>query len=141
MAKNYRSQKIVRSRIATFDIFAVGMRRHHISAMLEFDVTESRLKLRGLRKKGVSVSFNAWLIKVIATVLEKSPEAAAYICNKKKLIVFDDINVSVIVEKKIGEKRVPIPLVIEKANKKTAAEITGEIESAKNQELRHNDIV
>jgi pyruvate/2-oxoglutarate dehydrogenase complex dihydrolipoamide acyltransferase (E2) component len=141
MAKNYRFQKIVRSRIATFDIFAVGMWKHHISAMLEFDVTESRAKLRELRKKGVSVSFNAWLIKVIATVLEKYPEAAAYFCNKKKLIIFDDINVSVIIEKKIGEKRVPIPLVIEKANKKTAAEITGEIESAKNQELRHDDIV
>ncbi len=141
MATNYRFQKIVRSRIATFDIFAVGMWKHHISAMLEFDVTESRAKLRELRKKGVSVSFNAWLIKVIATVLEKYPEAAAYFCNKKKLIIFDDINVSVIIEKKIGEKRVPIPLVIEKADKKSAAEISGEIEAAKNQELRHGDIV
>jgi hypothetical protein len=32
---------------------------------------------------GVSVSFNAWLIKVIAAVLEKYPEAAAYVRNKR----------------------------------------------------------
>lgn len=141
MTPNFRFQKIVRSRIATFDIFEVGMGKHHISAMLEFDVTESRAKLRELRKKGVSVSFNAWLIRAIATVLEKYPEAAAYLHSKKKLIIFEDINVSVIVEKKIGETKVPIPLVIEKANKKSAAEISGEIESAKSQELKQGDIV
>ncbi len=42
--------KIVRSRIATFDIFDVGLRKHHVQAMLEFDVTESRAKLREQRK-------------------------------------------------------------------------------------------
>ncbi len=138
---NYKFQKIVHTRIATFDIFEVGMGKHHISAMLEFDVTESRARLRELRKKGVPVSFNAWLIRVIATVLEKYPESAAYVYNRKKLIIFEDINVSIIVEKKIGETKVPIPLVIEKANKKSAAEISAEIEAAKNQELKKGDIV
>ena len=53
--------------------------------MLEFDVTESRARLRELRKKGISVSFNAWLIKVIGSVVSKHPEAAAYFYNKKKI--------------------------------------------------------
>jgi pyruvate/2-oxoglutarate dehydrogenase complex dihydrolipoamide acyltransferase (E2) component len=141
MTPNCKFQKIVSTRIATFDIFEVGMGKHHISAMLEFDVTESRAKLRELRKKGVSVSFNAWLIKVIATVLEKYPEAAAYVYNRKKLIIFEDINVSLIVEKKTGDTKVPIPLVIEKANRKSAAEISGEIESAKKQDMKRGDIV
>lgn len=138
---NFRFQKIVPSRIATFDIFEVGLRKHHVSAMLEFDVTESRAKLRELRKKGIQVSFNAWLIKVIATVLGKYPEAASYICNKKKLIIFEDINVSIIVEKKIGDTKVPIPLVIEKADKKSSTAISAEIEAAKSQELKTGDIV
>ena len=141
MTPNHRFQKIVSTRIATFDVFEVGMRKHHVSAMLEFDVTESRAKLRKLRKMGVSVSFNAWLIKVIAAVLEKYPEAAAYVRNKKKLIIFDDINMSLIVEKKTGDTRVPVPLVIEKANRKSAAEISGEIEAAKSLDLKKGDIV
>lgn len=49
MNKNYRFQHIVRSIIATFDIFDVGLRKHHINAMLEFDVTDSRAKLLELR--------------------------------------------------------------------------------------------
>ena len=141
MTTNYRFQKIIRSRIATFDIFDVGMRKHHISAMLEFDVTESRAKLRELRKKGINVSFNAWLLKIIGSVLEKHPEAAAYFYNKKKLIIFDDINISMIIEKLIGDVKVPMPLVIEKVNKKTALEITREIEKAKGLELNPDDIV
>lgn len=141
MTKDYRYKEIPRSRIATFDIFDVGLSKHHINAMLEFDVTDSRTKLRDLRKKGTTVSFNAWLIKVIGSVLQKHPEAAAYFYNKKRLIIFDNINVSMIVEKKIEDTKVPIPLVIEKVNQKTALEITQEIENAKSQKLNSADIV
>jgi pyruvate/2-oxoglutarate dehydrogenase complex dihydrolipoamide acyltransferase (E2) component len=141
MTKNYRFQNIVRSRIATFDIFDIGLQKHHINAMLEFDVTDSRSKLRDLRKKGTTISFNAWLIKVIGSVLQKHPEAAAYFYNKKRLIIFDDINISMIVEKKIGDSKVPIPLVIERTNEKSAEEITQELENAKSQQLNSDDIV
>jgi pyruvate/2-oxoglutarate dehydrogenase complex dihydrolipoamide acyltransferase (E2) component len=141
MNNPYRYQKIPRSRIATFDVFSIGLQRHHISALLEFDVTGSRKSLRYLRKKGINISFNAWIIKAIASVLQNHPEAAAFLYNKKKLIIFDDINVSMLVEKKIGDTRVPIPVVIEKTNQKSALEITSEIENAKNQELSEADIV
>jgi pyruvate/2-oxoglutarate dehydrogenase complex dihydrolipoamide acyltransferase (E2) component len=73
--------------------------------------------------------------------MQKHPEASGYLYNKKKLIIFDDINISIIVEKIIGDNRVPIPLVIEKANEKSALEITKEIENAKKQEISGNDIV
>lgn len=109
--------------------------------MLEFDVTESRSRLRDLRKKGVLISFNAWLIKAIGTVLEMHPEAAAYLYSKKKLLIFNDINVSLLVEKKINDNRVPIPIVIEKVNCKTALEISQVIEQAKKHEMRTGDIV
>lgn len=141
MTRNYRFQNILRSRIATFDTFDVGLRKHHINAMLEFDVTDSRKKLRDLRKKGINVSFNAWIVKIIGIVLQKHPEASAYIFNKKKLIIFDDINVSMIVEKKIIDSKVPIPLVIEKVSEKTALEITQEIEDAKCQNFNPSDII
>ena len=141
MTDSYRFQNIPRSRIATFDIFAVGLNKHHIVAILEFDVTETRARLRNSRKNGINISFNGWLIKVIGDVLHKHSEASAYLYNKKKLIIFNDINVSLIVEKKIGDAKVPLPLVIEKTNEKSAQEITSEIEKAKSQVLTSDDIV
>jgi pyruvate/2-oxoglutarate dehydrogenase complex dihydrolipoamide acyltransferase (E2) component len=133
--------RIPKSRIATFDTFSIGLQKHHVSALLEFDVTESRKKLQDLRRNGINISFNAWIIKVISSVLQKHPEASAFIYNKKKLIIFNDINISIIVEKKIDNNKVPIPIVIEKTNNKSASEITSEIENAKNQDLSANDIV
>jgi pyruvate/2-oxoglutarate dehydrogenase complex dihydrolipoamide acyltransferase (E2) component len=137
----YKYKKFPKSRIATIDTFSFGLRKHHISALLEFDVTESRKKLQELRKNGIKISFNAWIIKVISNVLQKHPDASAFIYNKRKLIIFHDINISIIVEKKIDNKKVPIPVVIEKTNEKNAFEITKEIEDAKNRELSKHDIV
>lgn len=139
--KDYQFKTIPQSRIATFDIFSVGLLKHHVSALLEFDVTESRIRLRELRKKGIQISFNAWTIKVISSILQAHPEASAYLYNKKKLILFNDINISILVEKKIRDKKVPVPVVIEKTNLKTAREITNEIEYAKSQQLSEYDMV
>lgn len=141
MPSSHVFKTIPGTRIATFDTFSAGLLKHHIAALLEFDVTDSRKKLRDIRKNGINISFNAWLIKMISDALQKHPEAAAYLYNKKKLIVFNDINVSVIVEKEIGSQKVPVPLVIEKTNEKTALDISLEIEKAKKQTLSGNDVV
>lgn len=133
--------KIPRSRIATFDVFAIGMERHHVTAMLEFDVTGVRNQLQKLRREGTNISFNGWLIKSIADVLHKHREAAAYRSGEKRLVLFDDINISVVVEKTVGTARLPIPLVIVRANGKSAEQITMEIEKAKQSEITEDDIV
>ena len=103
MENAYSYRRIPRSRIATFDTFSVGLEKHHIIALLEFDVTESKRKLQELRRNGIYISFNAWIIKVISSVLQKHPEASAFIFNKKKLIIFNDINISILIEKKIQD--------------------------------------
>ncbi len=141
MKEAFRNKTFPLSRLATFDTFSVGLKKHHVAALLEFDVTESRKMLHELRRQGVSISFTAWLIKVIGSVLQKHPEATAYRRGKRKLMIFNDINISILVEKVIEGEKVPIPLVIEKANEKDAPEISAEIENAKKQELTNGDIV
>lgn len=141
MKNTHELKRFPRSRVATIDTFAVGLRKHHVSALLEFDVTDSRRRLQEERRKGIRISFNAWLIKVISNVIEQHPEAGAFLKGKKKLILFKDVNISLMVEKKVGVERVPVPLVIEKANEKSAEEISAEIEKAKNQPFSKKDIV
>ncbi len=141
MNPHYTYKQIPRSRIATFDTFSIGLLKHHVSAMLEFDVTESRRKLQEIRRSGQDISFNAWLIKIISMVVDQHKEAAAYLYNKKKLIVFDDVNVSILIEKKLGGEKVPMPMVIEKTNEKSALEISLEIARAKDQLLSKEGIV
>ena len=141
MKDTFYFQSIPRSRIATFDTFSVGLQKHHVNALLEFDVTESRKKIYDLRKEGYSISFNAWLIKIISSSLQKHPEASAYLYNKRKLLIFNDINISILVEKIINNKKVPIPVVLKRVQNKTLQEITEEIKNAKDQQISRSDFV
>lgn len=141
MTALYHYHKIPSTRIATMDTYAIGMSRHHISALLEFDVTIGRTKIRDLKNTGHKISFTAWLIRVIGKTLHNHPEAAAYLASKKKLITFDEINMSILIEREMSGKKVPIPLVIENTNGKSTTEITRELDSAKNQKLSGKDLV
>ena len=49
-----------------------------------------------------------------------------------KLVLFDDVDLSILVEKEVCGVRVPLPLVIRAIDKKSVAEIYDEIEHAKN---------
>lgn len=133
--------EIPQSRIATFDVMSISLEKHHIVALLEFDVTESRKKLREMRRNGIQISFNAWLIKAIASTLKMHPEACSYLYNKKKLIVFDTINISIVIEKEFEGKKVPIPLVVEKVNERNLEEISVEIERAKSLKFTKGEMV
>lgn len=138
---NYSIKQFPKSRIATIDIGAISKQKHYINALLECDVTLSREQLKALRSGGDKISFTAWLLKVISDTLIKHNDAAAFLIGKKKLITFEDISISLLVEKKLGDTKVPLPVVIEKINKKSLQQITKEIEAAKNEELSEQSIV
>ncbi len=139
--KHFHTRKVPRSRIATFDVGAVSNAKHQVAALLELDVTDGREKLRQLKSEGERLSFTAWLIKVIASTLNNHREAAAYLSGKRKLVLFDHVNMSIVVEKSVGDEKVPIPLIIEQAEKKSAQEITAEIRVAKEKSFSERDVV
>ena len=141
MNTHYTFHEIPPSRLATFDVFAVSKKKHHVAALLEMDVSAARRQLREIKKLGKKVSFTAWVIKSIATALMRHPQAAAFVFNRKKSITFKDVNISLLVEKQVGGKKVPIPLVIEKTNQKDIESITREIEMARSQHLLPGEVL
>ena len=140
--RNYKIQKFAKSRIATIDICEIGKRKHHITGIVEIDVSESRKKIREYNRHHKNkISFNAWIIRVISYTINKYEDSASYLKGKSRLITFNDINVSTIVEKDLNGQKVPIPLIIEKANETSTEEITKQISEAKNKKLTEKDIV
>jgi pyruvate/2-oxoglutarate dehydrogenase complex dihydrolipoamide acyltransferase (E2) component len=137
----YRILKFPKTRIATNDVCSVGLEKHHIPALLEIDVTQSREKLRVYKRNKGRISFTAWLIKTIAITIRDYELVAAYHSGKRKLVVFSDINVGLAVEKKINGERVPMPLLIEKAQERSLESITLQINEARNQEILEKDVV
>lgn len=130
-----------RSRIATFDVYAVGRQKNHIPVLLECDVTDARQKIKALKAQGRQATFTSYLLKAIADTVDQHKEAAGFLYNKRKLIIFDDVNISIVVEKEVEGTKVPIPLVIERAQQKSMEEIARAIESARKARLSGKDVV
>lgn len=137
----YKIRKFQKSRIATIDVCAVGQQKHHIPAIIEIDVTGSRGKIKAYRKESHKISFTAWLIKAISMTIKDHEQVAAYLKAKNKVIIFNDINVSIIVEKELNGQKMPIPLIIEKANERSIDSITNQIHNAKDKKLSEKEIV
>jgi len=122
------------SRQLTFDVGRIGLGKHHVRALLEVDVTEARRIIKQNRHAGNKISFTAWLIKVIADCVALHPQIAGVNDAKRnKVLVFKDVDISIVVEKTVNGTRVPLPYVIRRADKKTLSQIHDEIESAKSQ--------
>ncbi|MGM0626449.1 MAG: 2-oxo acid dehydrogenase subunit E2 [Bacteroidota bacterium] len=140
--KNYKVKTFPDSRIASIDIGEIGKQKHHVSALLEFDVTNARKKIKERnRENEQKISFTAWLISTIAQTIKKHETVGAFRLGKSKLMIFDDVNISLAVEKTVGKEKVPIPLVIEKAQEVSIASITSQINDAKNKGITEKDMV
>jgi pyruvate/2-oxoglutarate dehydrogenase complex dihydrolipoamide acyltransferase (E2) component len=139
---NYKTHKFPTSRIATIDVCEIGKRKHHVTGLIELDVTKSREKIREYnRKSSAKISFTAWMIGVIGITIKKYEMAASYLKGKNKQVIFDDVNVSIVVEKELSGQKVPIPLIIEKADKTSIESITKQINQARSKKLTDRDIV
>jgi len=88
------------------------------------------------RRSGKKASFIAWLIKVIAECVALHPPIHGINRPRKnKVIVFGDVDLSLVIEKEVKGSKVPLPYVIRKADQKTLYQISSEIESAKSQKF------
>jgi pyruvate/2-oxoglutarate dehydrogenase complex dihydrolipoamide acyltransferase (E2) component len=131
-----------RTRIATLDVCEIGRKKHHIKALLEFDVTKAREAIKNYRHiSKCNISFTAWLVKTISKTIGEFQSSHAYLKNKRKAIIFDDIDISITDERTYEGALVPLPYVIRQTNKKNILEISKEIFEAKNQEVSKEDIV
>lgn len=139
--QGYRTRKFPKTRIATVDVCEIGLRKHHIAAMLEFDVTRSREKIKKFKKEVGRISFTAWLIKVISHTVRENGDVAAYRKGKRKLLIFDDVNVSMLVEKEVHGQKVPVPIIIKKADERSIESIAEQLNEARNEVMTDKDIV
>jgi len=118
-AENCEIREFPASRLATFDTCEIGRRKHYILSLLELDVTDARKALREKKKQGETVSFTSWLIKCIADTCAKYPEIHGVRYKRRKVVLFRDVDISILVEREVEGEPVPLPYVIRRANEKS----------------------
>ena len=129
MQSTYRIIQFPKSRLATVDVGRYGARRHHMRALLEVDVTSARAALRRFRQQGQDISFTAWIIKCIGDCIARHPEAHAIRLGRRRLVLFEDVDIAIPVERRVDGQDVPLPLLITSTNRKSAGEIDQEIKA------------
>ena len=124
-----------KSRLATVDVGKFGHNKHYMFGLLEVDVTGARRLLRKLRQQGQETSFTAWMIKTIGDCVARNRYAQAMRWKPRKLIAFNDVDIAIPVERTVGGKGVPLPLLIRQTNIKSARDIHHEIQLAQQKSI------
>jgi pyruvate/2-oxoglutarate dehydrogenase complex dihydrolipoamide acyltransferase (E2) component len=103
---------------------------HNMYGLLEVDVTVARQFIEEHRARTAeALSFTAFLTLCLACAVDEHKEVQAYLKGRKQLVMFDDVDVGMMIEGKIGDKRALMGHVIRGANRKTYREIHDEIRS------------
>ncbi len=114
----------------TADTGQIDHGKHYVRALLEVDVTDALHKIKAIRVPGKKLSFLAWFIKVLADTVAAHPPINGIRKGRSRVVVFKNVDVSTIVEKKVEGVAVPLPLVLRDANHRSYYEISSEIQSA-----------
>jgi len=106
--------------------------QHTIHGLLEFDVTEARRAIHAWRRTSRQpLSFTALLVASFAHEIGEDPTLHAYRKGRRQVVLFDDVDVAVLVEQLIDGERIPVPHIVRASNRKTPAQIDREIRAAR----------
>lgn len=123
-------------RNATLDTLRLAGKRLQIPTLLEVDVTVARTAIRDYRRAtGKSLSFTAWVVSCVARAAAEHPRVHAIRLGRRRLVLFREVDVAVLVERAIGgegsEETLPMPVVIRRADRKSPTEVDAEIRRAR----------
>jgi len=140
MSKNSGAYEVVpfpKVRLRITDFLHLMHEKHVIHSLTELDVTKPREYIRQHKAKtGGSLSFTAFVISCLSRAVDEDKYMHAYRKWGNRLVLFDDVDVTTVVEHEVDEVRIATPYVIRAANKKTFWEIHREIRASQEQKNR-----
>lgn len=118
------------------DGLEIASRKHCIHGVIEVDVTEPRRRLREMKEEtGESLSFTGFIIYCCAKAVDENKVMHAYRDWRNRLILFEEVDVSLGVERSAEGRNEVLQLIIRGANRKSVREIHQEIRQAQSKSL------
>jgi pyruvate/2-oxoglutarate dehydrogenase complex dihydrolipoamide acyltransferase (E2) component len=107
---------------------------HCIYGLLEVDVTAARHFIAEHKARtGETLSFTGFLVYCLAGAVDEDKAVQAYMKGRKQIVIFEDVDVGLMVEHNDGVKRALMGHVIRRANHKTFREIHEEIRAVQSE--------
>lgn len=123
-----------RERLAAIDFIDEASRQNTVFGLLEFNVNEPlRLMREHAERTGERLSFTAFIVRCVARAVSEQKEIAAYRDGNKGLMVFDDVDVSTLIERDFDGRKHPSLHFVMQANEKSFLEIHEELRHSRSQ--------
>ena len=110
------------------DLLRFTEHKHIIHALTEVDVTIPRQVIHEQKARGAEpLSFTAFIAACLGKAVDEDKSVQAYRKGRYQLVLFQDVDISIMVEREVEEQKFPLPYLVREANRKTAREIHQEI--------------
>lgn len=136
----FKEQPWPRVRELVTDALTAGHRAHLAHGFVEFDVSRPMARIEKYKPLVPGgVSFTAYLVYCLGHALDAHKALHAYRRGRNKLVVFDDVDVNTLLEKRKPDgSLVPVTYIVRAANRKSLAEVNHELRQASASDL-YND--
>ena len=111
-------------------------RKHTIHGLVEVDISEPRERIRRIKERtGEGLSFTGFIVYCCAKAVDDDKHLHAYLDWRNRLVLFEDVDISLPVERVQEGQAVVLQTVIRAANRKTVNQIHSEIRELQTKEL------
>jgi pyruvate/2-oxoglutarate dehydrogenase complex dihydrolipoamide acyltransferase (E2) component len=130
-SRRYSVLPYSRARQAAQDLEII-QRKHLIHGLAEVDITGPRAQLAAYcEQTGEEISFTAWVITCVARAVKEQPSVQAYRQGRSHLLVFDDVDVTVFIERALPQGRSEVAFhVVRRADTKPLLALHQELRDA-----------
>jgi pyruvate/2-oxoglutarate dehydrogenase complex dihydrolipoamide acyltransferase (E2) component len=120
------------------DWLELNHRRHTMYGLIEVDVTDARRAIRAYRARTARpLSLTAFVIGCLARAVDENKAMQAYRWGRRRMVLFADVDVGIMVEREVEGARMPVPHIIRAANARSLDQIQQEIRSAQQASAAH----
>jgi hypothetical protein len=121
-----------RLRNFVLDVLAEGHRKHIAHIMVEAEIDGIKQRLAERRQRGqASVSMTSYVAKSFACAIEADKRVQAYRLGRSRLVAFDDVDLTFLVERQWEGAPIPVFYIVRAAQRKSAPEIHRELHAAR----------
>lgn len=114
----------------------LASKKHCIHGLVQVDISQARARLRLLKThQGESPSFTGFIVYCCARAVDDDKQVHGYLDWRGRLVIYDDVDVSLPVERIQPGGPVVLQTVIRAANRKTVWQIHREIRDTQTKEL------
>jgi len=132
----HRTERIPKYRRFSIDAGRLARGKNIVHGLLEVDVTVARQLMESYEgQTGEKPSFTAYVVNCLGEAIKSDDHLHAYLDWRRRLVIYEDVNIGTMIEIERDGSRVPMPYVFKNVNQKDYLAIHQEMRAAQRKPL------